>query len=94
MSLEEQLIRAYGLMSLVEKGLSDAESAPLEQHGPYEVRLLRPTSGSSTTTFIFWIELYDHDRQLPTDSGGATSFEEALTIAKHLASRARERNTK
>jgi hypothetical protein len=87
MTLEARLIRAHVMLRLAQK---DQHSfVPLARHGAYEVRLVELTDGL-VNKFIFWIELFDRDRRVSIDSGGANDVEEASTIADHLALRAEQ----
>jgi len=70
----------------------DSKSAPLARFGAYEVRLVELPSVSNT--FVFWIELFDHNRQVSIDRKGANDFEEALATAEHLILRAEELSNK
>ena len=86
MNLETRLARAHVMLLVIPKDEHDSKSAPLVRYGAYEVRLVELPSVSNA--FVFWIELFDHNRQVSIDSKGANDFEEALATAEQLVSRA------
>jgi len=56
--------------------------------GPFEVRLFHPLSKPLTKTLVFWIELFDHDRQLSIDSIGDCTLDDAVIAAEEFIARA------
>jgi len=88
MTLEGRLAQAYITLLVVSDDEHDLKSASVIRYGAYEVRLIEPPSSSDT--FAFWIELFDHDCQSSIDGGGADDFERALATAEYLASYAKQ----
>jgi hypothetical protein len=58
--------------------------------GPFEVRLVHPLSTPPTNTVTFWIELFDHDRQLSIDSIGDCTMDDAVIAVEDFIARATE----
>ena len=83
-SLEARLVQAYIMLPVVPKYERDLKFASVIRYGAYEVRLVERPSPSDT--FVFWVELFDHDTQVSIDGGGADDFERALATAEYLAS--------
>src|SRR5215467_11031417 len=92
MNLETRLARAHVMLLVIPKDEHDSKSTPLVRYGAYEVRLVEMPSVSNA--FVFWIELFDHNRQVSIDSKGANDFEEAVATAEHLILRAEELSNK
>jgi hypothetical protein len=84
MDLETRLVQAYVMLMVIPKDEHDLKSVAVLRYGAYEVRLIEPPAASDT--FVFWIELFDHDSQVSIDSGGAGDFERALATAEYFAS--------
>ena len=85
-ALETRLVQAYVMLLVVSKYERDLKSVSVVRYGAYEVRLIEPPSAPNT--FVFWIELFDHNCQVSIDGGGANDLEKALATAKSLASHA------
>jgi hypothetical protein len=90
MTLEAQLIQAHVKLQLATRGEDDSRTATLMRHGAYEVRLVEPLRASPASGFLFWIELFDHDRRLSIDSVGSDVLEDAVIGAEHLIARVEE----
>jgi hypothetical protein len=84
LTVETRLVQAYVMLLVVPKDEHDFKSVSVIRHGAYEVRLFEPRSASNT--FVFWIELFDHDSQVSIDGGGANDLERALATAEYFAS--------
>ena len=61
------------------------------RNGAYEVRLFESPHACPDSTFLFWIELFDHNRQVSIDSGGSDVLEDAVVAAEHLIALAMRR---
>lgn len=72
------------MLLVMPKDEHDLKSVSLVRYGAYEVRLFEPPAASNS--FVFWVELFDGNRHVSIDGGGADDFEEALEKAEHLAS--------
>jgi hypothetical protein len=60
----------------------------LMRFGPFEIRVFQPSSAPPTNAIIFWIELFDHDRQLSIDSIGDCTLDDAVIAAEDFIARA------
>jgi hypothetical protein len=58
------------------------------RHGSFEVRLIPALSVPAADSIKFWLELFDHDRQLSIDSVGDRVIEDAVIAAEEFISRA------
>jgi hypothetical protein len=56
--------------------------------GPFEVRVVQPLSAPPTNTVIFWVELFDHDRQLSIDTIGDCTMDDAVIAVEDFIVRA------
>jgi hypothetical protein len=89
MALEAQLIRAHVTLQLAGQGTDGSRTATVVRRGSYEVRLVDPSQASSAGMFLFWIELFDHSRQVSIDSGGCHVLEDAVVLAELLIAQAK-----
>jgi hypothetical protein len=62
--------------------------ATLVRHGSFEVRLVQALQSVPEAAQLFWMELFDHDRQLSIDSVGNLAFGYAVSAAEDLIARA------
>jgi hypothetical protein len=62
----------------------------LARYGAFEVRLIQPLRIPPAGEARFWIELFDHDRQLSIDSVGNCLLENAVAAAGELIARAKD----
>jgi hypothetical protein len=76
--LEALLKDAYAKLQLVPPAARVLRAVALMRFGPFEVRLVQPLSAPPANTAIFWMELFDHDRQLAIDSVGDCTIDDAL----------------
>ena len=91
MTLEAQLIQARLTLQLAERGKDGSRMVTLACRGAYEVRLIQPfQSACASNTFPFWIELFDHDRQVSIDSVGSHVINDAVISAERLIAQAEE----
>jgi hypothetical protein len=86
--LEAQLIEARAKLQLVPPGGDVSRVATLVRLGSFEVRLIQALSVPPASSVRFWLELFDHDRQLSIDSVGDRLIEDAVTAADDLIARA------
>jgi hypothetical protein len=86
--LETQLIEAHARLQLTRQGTVTSRTATLVRLGPFEVRLIQPLSMPPTSPIRFWIEIFDHDRQLSIDSVGNCVLEDAVIAAEDFIARA------
>jgi hypothetical protein len=86
--LETQMIEAQAKLQFTRQDPDGARSAILARHGSFEVRLVQSLHISPESAVLFWLELFDCDRQLSIDSIGDCVFEEAVTAASDLIQRA------
>jgi hypothetical protein len=94
MTLEARLVRAHLALRVASKDIHDLGFVSLARYGSYDVRLVEPEQTSSFNPFDFWLELFDLDRRISVDGGGANDLEAALAIAEELVSSAQELNKK
>jgi len=92
MDIEGRLVRAHVELYVRRRDERASKSVSVARYGAYEVRLLRVVPGSSADPFIFWIELFDHNRAISLDSGSAKDLEKALGVAEELISHAEQLN--
>jgi hypothetical protein len=90
--LEALLMAAHARLQLVPPGPNAPTVVTLARFGSFEVRLTQPMSVSLTGEDAFWMELFDHDRQLSIDSVGNLALGDATIAAKDFIARAREQN--
>jgi hypothetical protein len=88
-SLEAQLTQAYVTLQLATHGEDHSRTATLDRHDAYEVRLVELLAASSASAFLFWIELFDHHRQVSIDSSGHVVLEDAVISAEHFIAQAK-----
>jgi hypothetical protein len=86
--LEALLKDAYTTLLLVPPGARVSRALTLMLFGPFEVRVVQPLSAPPTNTVIFWIELFDHDRQLSIDSIGDCTMDDAVIAVEDFIARA------
>jgi hypothetical protein len=86
--LEEKLIEAHTKLKLAWRDGDTSTVASLVRLGAFEVRLVEPIYTPLTDAVRFWMELFDHDRQLSIDSIGNCSFEEVVIAAEDFILRA------
>jgi hypothetical protein len=86
--LEARLMDAHAKLQLIPPGPSVSRVVTLMRVGPFDVRLIEPRSAPPTNAIIFWIEIFDHDRQLSVDSIGDCSLNDAVTAAGVFIARA------
>jgi hypothetical protein len=86
--LEAQLIEAHATLLLAHQDTERRRSVTLLRHGSFEVRLVQPLHISPEGAVLFWMELFDHDRQLSIDSVGNSVFEDAVIAAEDFIERA------
>jgi len=90
MILEAQLLQAHVKLQLATCGEDGSRTATLVRLGAYEVRLVEPSRTSPASGFLFWIELFDHNRRRSVDSAGSYVLEDAVIAAEHLIAKAKE----
>jgi hypothetical protein len=86
--LEVLLKYAHARLQFVPLGASPSRAVTLLRFGPFEIRVFQPSSATPTKAVIFWIELFDHDRQLSIDSIGDCTMDDAVTAAEDFIARA------
>jgi hypothetical protein len=84
MTLEAQLIQAHVKLQLATRCKDGSRIATVLRHDEYEVRLIELSQASAASTFLFWLELFDHNRQVSVDSAGSQTLEDAVISASHL----------
>jgi hypothetical protein len=85
---EALLKDAHARLQLVPPGALVARTATLMRFGPFEIRLVQPLSAPPMNAVTFWIELFDHDRQLSIDSMGDCSTYDAVIAVEDFIARA------
>jgi hypothetical protein len=90
--LEAILKDANARLQLVPPGTDASRAVTLMRFGPFEIRVFQPLSALPTNATIFWMELYDHDRQLSIDSIGDCTVNDAVIAAEDYIARARALN--
>jgi hypothetical protein len=86
--LEALLKDAHAKLQLVPPGARASRPVTLMRFGPFEIRVFQPLSALPTNAIIFWIELFDHDRQLSIDSIGDCTLDDAVIAAGDFIARA------
>jgi hypothetical protein len=86
--LEVVLKDTHAKLQLVPPGARASRAVTLMRFGPFEVRVVQPLSGPPTNAVIFWIELFDHDRQLSIDSIGNCALDDAVVAVEYFIARA------
>jgi len=90
--LEALLKDAQAKLQLAPPAARASRAVTLMRFGPFEVRVVQPLSAPPTNTAIFWMELFDHDRQLSIDSVGDCTIDDALIAVYDFIVRATELN--
>jgi hypothetical protein len=88
MGLELLLMEAQTRLQPASPGEDVSATIALVRLGSFEVRLLQPLSVPPTNPARFWLELFDHDRQLSIDSVGDRVIEDAVIAADEFIVRA------
>jgi hypothetical protein len=87
--LEAILRDANARLQLVPPGAGASGAAvTLMRLGPFEIRVYQSLSALPTNAMTFWIELFDHDRQLSIDSIGDCTVDDAVIAAEDFIARA------
>jgi hypothetical protein len=86
--LEALLKVAHGRLQLVPPGGRSSRAITLVRFGPFEIRLVEPLNPPPTNFVSFWIELFDHDRQLSIDSIGDCTLDDAMIAVEDFIDRA------
>jgi hypothetical protein len=89
--LEALLKYAHAGLQLVPPGGRSLRAVTLLRFGPFEIRVVQPLSATPNTC-SFWIELFDHDRQLSIDSIGDCTLDDAMIAAEDFIARAEALN--
>jgi hypothetical protein len=79
---------AYARLQLIPPGANASRVVALARLGSFEIRLIQPMSVSPTSEARFWLDLFDHDRQLSIDSVGDRVVEDAVIAAEEFIGRA------
>jgi hypothetical protein len=87
--LEAQLTEAQGKLQLTHQDTNGMRLETLVRHGSFEVRLIQSLHIPPEIAALFWMELFDHDRQLSIDSVGNIVLEDAVIAAEDFIERAR-----
>jgi hypothetical protein len=90
--LETLLKYAHARLQLVPPGGLSLRAVTLLHFGPFEIRVVQPLSATPTSAVSFWIELFDHDRQLSIDSIGDCTLDDAVIAVEDFIARAKELN--
>jgi hypothetical protein len=83
---------AHARLQLVPPVAHLSRVVTLARFGSFEVRLIQPTSALPASEVRFWMELFDHDRQLSIDSVGNLVLEDAVVAAEDFIARARKQS--
>jgi hypothetical protein len=86
--LEAQIIEAHAKLQPTQQCTNVSSVATLVRLGSFEIRLIQPFSVPPGGSAGFWLELFDHDRQLSIDSVGACVIEDAVIAAEEFIARA------
>jgi hypothetical protein len=81
-------MNAFARLHLDPPDADVSRTATLKCFGPFEVRLVQPSSEPPTKTVMFWMEIFDHDRQLSIDSIGDCTLDDAVIAAEDFIARA------
>ena len=82
--LETKLLEAHAKIHLAQETAKGFRTATVLHVGPFEVRLTEALGAALDGKVRFWIELFDHDRQLSINSAGNCDLGEALRAAEEL----------
>jgi hypothetical protein len=88
MGLELLLMEAQARLQRASPGEDVSAMITLVRRGSFEVRLLQPLSLAPANPARFWLELFDHDRQLSIDSVGDRIIGDAIGAADEFIVRA------
>jgi hypothetical protein len=86
--LEALLMDAHAKLKLVPTDAGSSRAVPLLRFGPFEIRVVQPLITTPTNAIIFWMELFDHDRQLSIDSVGDCTVDDAVIAVEDFIARA------
>jgi hypothetical protein len=86
--LKAQIIEAHAKLQPTQERTNVSSMATLVRLGSFEIRLIRPLSVLPGSSAGFWLELFDHDRELSIDSVGARVIEDAVIAAEEFFARA------
>jgi hypothetical protein len=90
--LEARLMDAHARLQLVPPAADVVTAVTLARFGSFEVRLIHPMSVPLANEVRFWMELFDHDRQLSLDSVGNLALQDAATAAEEFIARSRKQS--
>lgn len=89
---ELRITQAYIKLLGIPENAHGARAISLERIGGCEIRMFEATSVSTDDAPLFWLELFDHDRQSSVDSGScyaiaeaAVTFDDFISQAERLA---------
>jgi hypothetical protein len=86
--LEWRIIQSYVWVLRAPQIHDGNRTSTLVRHGAYEVRLVEPSQMPQGDAIPFWIELFDHEKQMALDSFATDDLEEAAVTASALISEA------
>jgi hypothetical protein len=86
--LEAILRDAHARLQLVPPGACASRAVILTRFGPFEIRVFQPLSAPRMDAIMFWIDLFDHDRQLSIDSIGDCTMDDAVIAVEDFIARA------
>jgi hypothetical protein len=81
---------AHARLQFVPSAADAATVVTLARFGSFEVRLIQPVNVPLANEARFWMELFDHDRQLSLDSVGNLVLEDAAATAEDFIACARK----
>jgi len=82
-----RISQAYIKLLSIPENASGPRMVSLLSLANYEVRMFEP-SEASADTYLFWLELFDHDGGVSLDSCNCSDMENALTAFEHLVAQA------
>jgi hypothetical protein len=85
-----RISQAYLKLLSIPENMSGARVISLERIGKYEIRMFEPAQIDPEDGPLFWMELFDHDRQSSVDSCSCHAIAEAVTVFDGFAAQANE----
>ena len=75
---ETRITQAYIALSSAPKGKYGERTVSIVRIRNYEIRMVESCPSDTADTFIFWIELFDHDIQSTVDSCRCREIEDGV----------------
>ena len=87
---ELRISQAYLKLLSIPESADGARTVSLERIGNHEIRMFESAASDSTEGPLFWMELFNLDRQASVDSCSCDGIEEAAIAFEGFVAQARE----